>query len=70
MCGFHKKHKNVHISRTKYFFTSNKKIHKLRFKGYFMAKNRFAAEGTFNNKIIVLKIDINHEIFQNRPDFK
>ena len=32
-----------------------------------MAKNRFAAEGTFNNKIIVLKIDIVHEIFQNRP---
>ena len=35
-----------------------------------MAKNRFAAEGTFNNKIIVLKIDIVHEIFQNRPGFK
>ena len=35
-----------------------------------MAKNCFAAEGTFNNKIIVLKIDILHEIFQNTPDFK
>ena len=32
----------------KTFFSSNKKIHQLRIKGYSIAKNRFVARATFN----------------------
>ena len=32
----------------KHFFSSNKKIHELHIKGYFMARNAFVAEVTFN----------------------
>ena len=43
------KHKNLDISRTKHFL-SNKKIHLLHLKGYFMAKGSFVAEVTFKYK--------------------
>ena len=44
---FHKSKKISISSEQNTIFSSNKKIHQLHFKGYFMTKNSFVAEVTF-----------------------
>ena len=52
ICEFHKNTK-ISISREQnIIFSSNKKIHQLHIKCYFMTKNSFVAEVTFNESFI------------------
>ena len=50
ICQFHKSTKIQKSRERNIIFTSNKKNHYLRIKGYFIAKNSFVAEVTFNKK--------------------